>query len=87
MLHSIPKVIEILGYDPMSNDANSLGDKLVRYREMRGITQKKLAMQIGIDPTTLSRMELSRGKFSPLIEEKVSSFLIKGVSNNEGPLA
>jgi len=35
----------------------TIGEKLLRYRKSRGMTQKQLAKQIGIDPMTLSRLE------------------------------
>jgi transcriptional regulator with XRE-family HTH domain len=49
-LHLLPKIIEFLGYDPMPTETKTLSDMLLRYRKSRGVTQKELAMKIGIDP-------------------------------------
>lgn len=75
MLHLLPKVIEFLGYNPMTNERKTLGEKLLQYRKSCGITQKELAKQIGIDPTTLSRVERKIGKYLPPTAEKMSKFL------------
>ena len=56
-----PEVLEFLGYDPTPNEPKNFGQKLLKYRRDRGMTQKELASQIGIDPTTLSRLERGRG--------------------------
>jgi len=52
-LRSRRKVIEFLGYDPIHSHSETLGEKLSQYRKSRSISQKGLAHQIGIDPTTV----------------------------------
>ncbi len=74
-LRLLPKIIEFLGYNPLIGNQNTLGERLLRYRKGQGITQKELAKQIGIDPTTLSRLERNRGRCLPLVLEKVGAFL------------
>ena len=71
-----PRVLEFLGYDPAPNEPKSLGERLLKYRRDQGFTQRDLACQIGIDPTTLSRLERNRGKrlFQNVLE-KVNDFL------------
>jgi transcriptional regulator with XRE-family HTH domain len=44
--------------------AKTLGEKIVNYRRLSGITQKELAEFLKVDPTTLARWE--RGKSQPL---------------------
>jgi len=61
----LPKIIEFLGYDPMPSVSKSLGERLLRYRKHRGTSQKELAKQISIDPTTLSRLERGKGECFP----------------------
>jgi len=75
-LRCLPKVLEFLGYDPSPIEPKTLGEQLLRYRRDRGITQKELAQLIGIDPTTLSRLERSNGKrcFRSVLQ-KVDDFL------------
>ncbi|MBI3585518.1 MAG: helix-turn-helix transcriptional regulator [Ignavibacteriales bacterium] len=48
---------------------------MIQYRKSHGITQKELARQIGVDPTTLSRLERKIGKYLPPTAEKMSKFL------------
>jgi len=58
-----------------SPESLTLGGRIKRYRYIRGISQKELARQIGIDPTTLSRLERERGRCSPSVLRKVAVFL------------
>jgi transcriptional regulator with XRE-family HTH domain len=59
-LRYMPKILEFLGYDPAPSEPATLGEKLLKYRRERGMTQKELARRIGIDPTTLSRLERNK---------------------------
>jgi transcriptional regulator with XRE-family HTH domain len=61
-LSYLPKIIKILGYNPYKEEPRTLGEKLLAYRKVRGITQKELAQKLGIDPTTLARWERGEGK-------------------------
>jgi len=63
-LAQIPKIIEFLGRDPFEKEADNLGDKIREYRRIHGLTQKKLAEQLGVDQTTLAGWE--RGEHTPL---------------------
>ena len=60
----IPKVIEFLGYIPFQLDTLSLGDQIKLYRKLRGISQKNLAKEIDIDPTTLAKWEANKMNIS-----------------------
>lgn len=53
----IPKIIEFLGYIPFETTFNSLGEKIIAFRRIHGLTQKKLASLIGIDSTTIGSWE------------------------------
>lgn len=48
----IPKIISFLGYTPEIND-----NPIKKYRSEKGISQKEQAKILGIDTTTLSRIE------------------------------
>jgi transcriptional regulator with XRE-family HTH domain len=62
-LHLLPSVVRFLGHNPfLVDEVRELGEKIRAYRRSLGITQKKLAQELGIDPTTLARWE--RGKTS-----------------------
>ncbi len=56
-LRHMPKVIELLGYVPFEKEPETLGEKIVYYRWVKGITQKELASQLGVDPGTLAQWE------------------------------
>jgi transcriptional regulator with XRE-family HTH domain len=71
----IPRIIRFLGYEPECVKPLTLGERIKRHRTLRGISQKELARQIGIDPTTLSRLERNRGKCLSSILRKVEACL------------
>lgn len=62
-LAHIPKIIEFLGRDPFEIRAINLGDQIREYRRVHGLTQKKLAEQLGVDETTLAGWE--KGEHRP----------------------
>jgi transcriptional regulator with XRE-family HTH domain len=74
-LRFIPKVIDVLGYVPLFPTPNNLGERIKQYRYLKGISQKELAKQIGIDPTTLSRLERSKGRYLRVVMRKVRVLL------------
>jgi len=73
-LRFIPKIVNFLGYEPGGLKPVTLGERIKWYRYMRGISQEELARQIGIDPTTLSRLERGRGTCFPSVITKVRAF-------------
>jgi transcriptional regulator with XRE-family HTH domain len=74
-LYLIPRILGFLGYNPITSDPRTLGEKLLQYRKCRGISQKGLAHQIGVDPATLSRLERERGGCLGSVLKKVTAFL------------
>jgi transcriptional regulator with XRE-family HTH domain len=48
-LAQIPKIIEFLGRGPFEKEMDNLGEKIREYRRVHGLTQKKLAEQMGVD--------------------------------------
>ena len=74
-LQFIPKIADFLGYELPTAKSSTLGERILQYRYLRGISQKKLAKQIGIDPTTLSRLERKRGRCFTSVLRKVDAFL------------
>lgn len=61
-LHLFPKIIEFLGYTPNQVKDNTLGERIVQMRRALGIRQDQLAVQLGIDPSTVARWEKNNGR-------------------------
>jgi transcriptional regulator with XRE-family HTH domain len=60
----MPKIIEFLGYSPTpSETAKTFQERLKALRTKLGLSQRKLAMKLGIDPGTLGSWE--RGRHRP----------------------
>ncbi|MFQ5913140.1 MAG: helix-turn-helix domain-containing protein [Nitrospinota bacterium] len=53
----LPKIVAFLGYVPWDGPPRNLGEKIARARKWLGISQEKLATEIGVDPGTLARRE------------------------------
>ncbi len=70
----IPKIIEFLGYVPFDTSTKSVGEKIVLYRQLHGLSQKKLANQLGIDPSTLRNCEKSERQPSERFSEVLTTF-------------
>src|SRR5207302_10529442 len=49
-LRFIPKIISFLGYDPFPQVSSTLGAEILQYRRKQGLSIKKLAKILGIDP-------------------------------------
>jgi transcriptional regulator with XRE-family HTH domain len=80
-----PKIVQFLGYDPTPTDLKALHETLLQYRKRRGMSQKELAKQIGIDPATLSSLERNRGRSLPAVLKRVSAFLSSHTSGEPTP--
>ncbi len=52
----VPAIIRFLGYDP-SPQAVSFRERLLVVRRARGLTQKQLATELGINPSTIQEWE------------------------------
>ena len=67
----IPKIIEFLGYTPEIFPNKTLGQKLISYRKIRGLSQKEMALKLGVDPSTLGRMEKNLTKYLRVKKDQV----------------
>lgn len=61
-LRCLPAICNFLGYDPFPQ-ATALPNQLLRFRQLHGFSQKKLAQMLGVDPTTIGDWE--RGTHKP----------------------
>ena len=75
-LAQIPKIIEFLGRDPFEKEAENLGDRIREYRRVHGLSQKKLAEQLGIDQTTLAGWEKGEHRPTKKLLDKIKSALV-----------
>src|SRR5205807_7499294 len=55
-VHDMPGIIRFLGYNPLP-PPNSFRERLVWIRQALGLSQKVMAERLGIDTTTLGRIE------------------------------
>lgn len=60
----IPGIIRFLAYVPFDTTGDSLPvpARLKAYRRIHGLSQKKLAVALGVDPSTLARWELGKSQ-------------------------
>jgi transcriptional regulator with XRE-family HTH domain len=71
-----PKIAQFLGYSPFPTEAkHTIGQAIRAYRLMHGLSQKKLARALRIDPTTLARWEKGRSKPGPALRKRVAVFI------------
>jgi transcriptional regulator with XRE-family HTH domain len=71
----IPKIIKFLGYVPFETSTLSVGEQIILYRKLHGLSQKKLACQIGIDPCTLRKWERDKQKPSEIFLNKLKKIV------------
>ena len=71
----IPKIIEFLGYRPGDINGLSFGAKIVSLRRVLGLTQKKLAGLLEIDPSTLGDWESNKKQPKRVYIEKLKDLL------------
>jgi transcriptional regulator with XRE-family HTH domain len=55
----IPAIIQFLGYSPLPA-ASSLSERLATARRALGLSQRKMAAKLGVDPATLMGWEAGR---------------------------
>ncbi|MDR3403532.1 MAG: helix-turn-helix transcriptional regulator [Chthoniobacter sp.] len=56
-------VVEFLGFNPLPG-GDTVAERLVNHRKVRGLTQKVFAAQLGVDQSTLAKWE--RGERKPI---------------------
>jgi len=61
----------LLGYDPVPNE-HAIADRLLAVRRRRGLSQRELAVELGVDPGTRSSWELGirvpRARFADVVD-------------------
>jgi DNA-binding XRE family transcriptional regulator len=75
-LYLNPKIVRFLGCNPFpANENPSIIEPIKAYRLIHGLSQKKMAKVLGIDPTTLARWENGRGKPSRRVRDLLNDRL------------
>jgi len=75
-LYLFPKIVQFLGYSPFpSYEESAFGEAIKAYRLRHGLSQKKLAKALGIDPTTLARWEKGRSKPGAILSRRLAKLL------------
>lgn len=77
-LYLLPKIYHFLGYRPLQANATTLGEKIKQYRIQKGLSLRKLAKELGVDPGTLARWEGTESQPCGRLKERVIS-LIKDI--------
>ena len=68
------KVIEFLGYVPFS-PGESFPERLKAYRRVNGLSQRQLALELGVDPTTVMKWEAETSKPMRKTRERVEGVI------------
>ncbi|MBI4547551.1 MAG: helix-turn-helix transcriptional regulator [Ignavibacteriae bacterium] len=75
--------MECLGYNPLAAAPTTLGQRIKLYRRLHGLSQKRFAKELGIDPTTLARWEKGESKPSNKLKKRLFTFLSGILSTGE----
>jgi DNA-binding transcriptional regulator YiaG len=59
-LYQYPAIIAFLGYYPFGHETETLGGKIKRYKYEHGVSNEKLAKQLGVDEGTVAKWEQNR---------------------------
>ena len=78
-LEYIPRIIKFIEYCPYDVKL-PISEKLVIWRSYNGISQKKMAKIVGVDPSTLGRWE--QDKKTPSTKQKQNVFLVAKTLEN-----
>lgn len=74
----LPKVVAFLGYDPRE-EGGELGERVRMLRERQGLSQVGLAAKLGVDTSTVARLESGRvRKLFPKVRRRFEEFLAEG---------
>jgi transcriptional regulator with XRE-family HTH domain len=73
----LPAIISFLGYDP-TEEGQSLGERLQKKRRRQGLTQVKLARQLGILQAVVSILETGGEVTNARVLAAVRAFLDEG---------
>lgn len=61
-----PRIIEFLGYSPFELDTSTFKGKIKEYRYVNGLSQKRFAKMMNVDPSTVRLWEEGKGSVSKI---------------------
>jgi len=76
-LYLLPKIFNFLGYDPLQSNATRFGEKIKQYRFQNGLSLRKLAKELDVDPGTLATWEKGNSEPRGKLKERLTLFLEK----------
>jgi transcriptional regulator with XRE-family HTH domain len=76
-LYLLPHIIKFLGYDPLQSNPSTLGERIKQYRIQKGLSLKRLAKELGVDPGTLATWEKGNSEPRGKLKERLTLFLEK----------
>lgn len=75
-------IAQFLGYSPFATtEKPTISNTIKDHRLIHGLSQRKLAKILGIDPTTLARWENGRSRPGALLRGRLTKFL--GIPDND----
>lgn len=72
----MPKIIEFLGYCPVTIDTETVGGKIKQYRYNKGLSQEELATLLGVNESTVFHYEKSAHVPCPIVLKKLKTLSI-----------
>ena len=82
MMHLIPRITQFLGYTPQFFSEQTIGQKIVAYRHIRGMSQRVLALTLKVDPATLRRWERNESFPTGKLKTRLGPFFKKILSGD-----
>jgi transcriptional regulator with XRE-family HTH domain len=77
-IRHLPKIVDFLGYQPWDEGCRSLGERIIKEQQVMGLSQKQLAIQIGIDLCTIRSWEKGKHKPSKPLLKILAAFFAHG---------
>ncbi len=74
-LHYLPKIYEFLGGNPLKGNATSLAESTKQYRFAHGLSLRKLAKLLMVDPGTVAKWEKGRSLPGGKAEQRLRDLL------------
>lgn len=76
-IHLLPKIIEFLKYIPynLHNNNMTIGDKIIFYRKLHGLSQRRLAEFLEVDETTIRDWEKEKHQPEKKLLKRISEIL------------